>query len=127
MECYEKTLTITDINQKLIVPMDLLGNLFPDPNPDSEPEPIPIPLSFKDEWGKEYTFHLTVRPRQPGQERYYKKPEFMFRGWHALVVEKELEVGERIFLWRDDRGGHLRIRARHPPSLHRLFRITFLH
>ena len=119
---HPKTLTSTDIDQKLIVPMDLLGNLFPDPNPDSEP----IPLSFKDELGKEYTFYLTVRPRKPGQIRYDKKPEFMFKEWHAYVVEKKLKVYESIFLWMDDRGS-LRIRARHPPSLYSLFGTTFLH
>ncbi|GMN64349.1 hypothetical protein TIFTF001_033430 [Ficus carica] len=29
---------------------------------------------------------------------YDKKPEFMFKDWHAFVVEEKLKVDERIFL-----------------------------
>ncbi|GMN21121.1 hypothetical protein TIFTF001_047227 [Ficus carica] len=121
-KCHEKILTSTDINQKLIVPMDLLGNLFPDPNPDSER----IPLSFKDERWKDYTFYLKVRSRKTGQIRYDKKPEFMFKERRAFVVEKKLKVGEKIFLWWDDRGS-LRIRAHRCPLPWKLLGTNFLH
>ncbi|GMN66972.1 hypothetical protein TIFTF001_036036 [Ficus carica] len=119
---YKKTLSKTDVEQKLIVQMEWLGNFLPVPIPGSEAIPIPV----KDELGKDYTFRLTVRSPKPGELRYDMKPEFMFKGWHAFVVEKKLQVGESIYIWWDVRG-HIRIKVRVPPRRYRLLGTTFLY
>ncbi|EXC30719.1 hypothetical protein L484_027894 [Morus notabilis] len=118
---FEKTLTKTDVEQKLIIQNGWIGYLLPLPIPGSGAVPIP----FKDELGKDYTFWLTARSPKP-DETYYMKPEFMFKEWHAFAVEKKLKAGEKIYLWWDLRG-LFRIKVREPPRLHKLFGTTFLY
>ncbi|EXC30717.1 hypothetical protein L484_027892 [Morus notabilis] len=62
---YEKTLTKTDKEEKLVLLIDWLdGRVLPIPNPGSEA----IPVAFKDEFGKDFVFSLKVRSLNPAKK-----------------------------------------------------------
>ncbi|EXC30715.1 hypothetical protein L484_027890 [Morus notabilis] len=91
MEPFEKTLTKTDVEHKLIVKNGWLGHLLPYPIPGSDAIPIP----FKDDFGKDYTFGLRARSPKHG-ETYYTKPECMFKEWHGSLLRRSLRQGRKF-------------------------------
>ncbi|EXC30718.1 hypothetical protein L484_027893 [Morus notabilis] len=112
-----KILRETDITQRMTVKIQWVGEgkLLPAPIPGSEPIAIPV----KDELGNDMVLRLAVRAPKDGEKSYYMKPVFMSKEWRAFVAEKNLKVGESIYLWRDR--DYLRIKVRDPPRTHNLF------
>ena len=122
-----KNLSESDVASKLTLRIEWVGDgkLFPAPAPG-----LAVPIPSKDELGNDHTFMLKARslPTEAdgGERRYYMKPEFQRREWHAYVVEKGLKAGDVIYFWWDARG-FFRVQAHQPPRPYRLFGTNFLY
>ena len=121
-----KTLSKSDVKSKFVVKekwlreeglLNLPGNLEP-----GSQTSIPV----VDEEGREFKFVLKVRSRDTGIDlniepidlnskpketiTYYRKPEFMAKGWQVFVKEKGLTAGRTISFERDpDTNNRIRI------------------
>ncbi|KAF9671132.1 hypothetical protein SADUNF_Sadunf12G0015700 [Salix dunnii] len=87
MENFSKFLSETDVNWRLTLPMKFLKSL-PSFNGGHA-----IEFEARDEMGKAWTFHCSVR------RRGHPKP-VITRGWMAFINSKKLKMGDRVSFFK---------------------------
>ncbi|KAF3440418.1 hypothetical protein FNV43_RR18702 [Rhamnella rubrinervis] len=103
---YEKRLTSTDVSQKLTVPGHWLQIL-----PSLEDNNNNVQIRVLDGEGMCWEFYLSKRGAGD-----YKKPVLQSKEWLQFVRNKELRVGDKITIQREDdhfRGSQYRVMVEH--------------
>ena len=101
---YKKSLTGTDVSQKLTVPSHWLEIL-----PNIEDDNNNVQIRVLDGEGMYWEFYLSKRDTGD-----YKKPVFQSKEWLRFVGKKELTVGDEVVIQKEEdhfRGSQYRIRV----------------